>query len=257
MKPCLLIPIYDHGENIGGVVRGLAPHGLPLIIVDDGSGEPTRRELEALASLHPWIELHRRPRNGGRGAALRDGYRHAARRGYSHALQLDADGQHDPADVPRLLEAAEREPDALVLGRPLFDSTAPRSRLYGRKLSQVLVWLETLSFAIRDPLCGFRCFPLAPTIELLAERELGDHMEFDPEIAVRLVWRGVPVRNVDTRVVYHEGGLSHYQLVADTLRIARAHARLVLGMLPRSPRLVGRWFRRRDAAARQRGSTRS
>jgi hypothetical protein len=72
-------------------------------------------------------------------------------------------------------------------------------------------------------------------------------MEFDPEIAVRLQWRGVPVVNVPTRVVYHEGGLSHYALVRDTLRIAGAHARLVAGMLPRSPWLVARWFARGDA----------
>lgn len=251
MNPCLLIPVYDHGETIGGVVRALSPYRLPLIVVDDGSGEPTRRELDALAALHPWLELHRRPGNGGRGAALRDGYRHAARRGFSHALQLDADGQHDPADVPRLLEAASDRPDALVLGRPVFDSSAPRSRIYGRKLSQVLVWLETLSFAIRDPLCGFRCFPLAPTVALLSERELGDHMEFDPEIAVRLVWRGVPVVNVPTRVVYPSGGLSHFAPVRDTLRIAGVHARLVVGMLPRSPRLIARWSRGRRVRSRE------
>ncbi len=248
MKPCLLIPIFDHGDTIGDVVRGLAPHRLPLIIVDDGSGESTQRELAALAALHPWIDLHRRPHNGGRGAALRDGYQIAKRRGFSHALQLDADGQHDPADVPRLLEAARENPGAFVLGRPLFDKSAPRSRLYGRKLSQGLVWLETLSFAIRDPLCGFRCFPLADTVALLSERALGDHMEFDPELAVRLLWRGVRVVNVPTRVVYHPGGLSHYAPVRDTLRIAGAHARLVVGMLPRSPRLIARWFERSDAA---------
>lgn len=243
MKPCLLIPIYDHGETIGAVVAGLARYELPLVIVDDGSGEPTRRELEALASRYPWVELHRRPHNGGRGAALRDGYRHAAKAGYSHALQLDADGQHATEDVPSLLEAARRAPRALVLGRPIFDDSAPRIRLFGRKFSQGLVWLETLSFAIRDPLCGFRCFPLAPTVALLERHPLGDHMEFDPEIVVRLVWKGLPVVNVPTRVVYHEGGLSHYAGVRDTLRIAGVHARLVAGMLPRSPWLIARSLR--------------
>jgi len=251
VKPCLLIPNYDHGATMPELVKGLEPYGLPLIVVDDGSAEPTRRVLESLAASHSWIELHRRATNGGRGAALRDGYRHAARAGYTHALQLDADGQHAAVDVPRMLEAAAAQPDALVLGRPLFDDSAPRSRLQARKLSQGLVWLETLSFAIRDPLCGFRCFPLEATVALLAERELGDHMEFDPEIVVRLLWRGLPVVNVPTRVVYHQGGLSHYQNVRDTVRIAGAHARLLAGMLPRSPRLVARWFRRTPGARKE------
>lgn len=238
MKPCLLIPIFDHGDTIANVVKGLAPHGLPLLIVDDGSAEPTRIELERLAAENPWIEVFRRPSNGGRGAALRDGYRLASRLGYSHALQLDADEQHDTSDVPRLLEAARRSPEALVLGRPVFDGSAPRSRLYGRKVSQVFVWIETLSFAIADPLCGFRCFPLAETLRLLDRRPLGDYMDFDPEIAVRLVWRGLRIENVETQVVYREGGLSHYEPLADTLRIARVHTQLVLGMIVRSPWLI-------------------
>jgi glycosyltransferase involved in cell wall biosynthesis len=242
LKPCLLIPIYDHGDTIGDVVRALEPHGLPLLIVDDGSGEPTRREIDVLVDRQDWVELCRRPHNGGRGAALRDGYRELWRRGYTHALQLDADGQHDPADVPRMLAAARDRPEALVLGLPIFDDSAPALRLHARKLSQGLVWLETLSFAIRDPLCGFRCFPLAATVDLLERWPLGDHMEFDPELAVRLVWAGVPVVNVPTRVVYREGGLSHYVLVDDTLRIAGAHVRLVAGMLMRSPWLLAhRW----------------
>jgi len=249
VRPCLLVPIYDHREPIGDVVRSLEPHGLPLIVVDDGSAEPTRRELAALAALYPWIELLRRDRNGGRGAALRDGYRLAGKRGFTHAVQLDADGQHEAADVPRFLEAAREQPGALVLGRPVFDDSAPRSRLYARKLSQGLVWLETLSFAIHDPLCGFRCFPLEPTLALLAERELGDHMEFDPEIIVRLLWRGLPIVNVPTPVIYREGGLSHFKNVADTARIAGVHARLLAGMLPRAPRLIRRSWATRGAVA--------
>jgi glycosyltransferase involved in cell wall biosynthesis len=239
-----LIPIFDHGDAIGEVVKGLAPHGLPCLIVDDGSAEPTRRVLDRLAAENPWIELYRRPENGGRGAALRDGYRLAGRRGFTHALQLDADGQHETSDVPRLLEAARRDPEALVLGRPIFDDSAPLNRLYGRKLSQGLVWLETLSFAITDPLCGYRCFPIAPTLQLLDRRPLGDYMDFDPEIAVRLVWRGLRVENVETDVVYREGGLSHYAPLADTLRISRAHIQLLFGMVLRSPLLIWRGIAR-------------
>lgn len=240
MKPCLLIPIYDHGDTIRGVVESLAYLDLPCLIVDDGSAAPTRRELERLANEHAWVELHRCASNAGRGAALRTGYRLAFGRGFSHAVQLDADAQHDARDVPRLLEAAQKDPRALVLGRPVFDESAPGLRLFGRKFSQGLVWLETLSFAIEDPLCGFRCFPLAATLSLLERDGLGDRMDFDPEIAVRLYWEGVPIVSVPTRVRYHEGGLSHFAPVYDSWLIAKAHARLVRGMLLRAPGLLAR-----------------
>lgn len=247
MKPCLLIPVYEHGAEVGEVLKGLAPTGLRCLVVDDGSGEPTRAALDELASANPWIELYRRTENGGRGAALRDGYRLAGRLGFTHVLQLDADGQHDPRDVARLLEAARAHPDALVLGRPIFDASAPALRLHARKLSQGLVWLETLSFAIRDPLCGFRCFPLRTTLRLIDRTPMGDRMDFDPEIAVRLHWAGLRIVSVPTRVVYREGGVSHYDVVFDTWLIARAHARLVAGMLVRAPLLLGRRFARRLA----------
>jgi glycosyltransferase involved in cell wall biosynthesis len=240
VNPCLLIPIYDHGETIGAVVESLAYLELPCLIVDDGSHPPTRAELARIAAAHARVEVVTRARNGGRGAALRTGYREAFRRGFSHAVQLDADGQHDARDVPRLLEAAAKDPRALVLGRPIFDESAPALRLWGRKLSQGLVWLETLSFAIEDPLCGFRCFPLAETVALLDRDPLGDRMDFDPEIAVRLYWEGLPIASVPTRVRYHEGGLSHFAPAYDSWLIAKAHARLVAGMLPRARGLLAR-----------------
>ena len=244
-KPCLLIPIYDHGDTIRGVVESLAYLDLPCFIVDDGSASPTRTELDRLERDHDWVHVHHRPQNGGRGAALRTGYRLAWERGFSHAVQLDADDQHDPRDVPRLLEAAQKDPHALVLGRPLFDDSAPALRMFGRKFSQALVWLETLSFDIEDPLCGFRCFPLEETVRLLDRNALGDRMDFDPEIAVRLYWEGLPIVSVPTRVRYHEGGLSHFAPAYDSWLIAKAHGRLVAGMLPRALGLVARHGGRR------------
>lgn len=228
MNPGLVITIYDHGETIAGVVDSLAPVGLPCIIVDDGSGEATRREVERVEAKHSWVEVLRHPRNRGRGAALRSAYLRAAERGLTHVVQLDADGQHASADVPRFLAAARRAPDALVLGEPIFDDSVPWHRLHGRKLSQVIVRLETLSGAVHDPLCGFRCIPLTPTLRVLDRARMGDRMDFDPELTVRLVRAGVPVVNVPTEVRYPPGGISHFRMVEDNLRIAWAYLRLAV-----------------------------
>jgi len=248
VKPCLLIPIFDHKDEIGGVVDSLAPHGLPCLIVDDGSDDETREVLDALERRVPQVSVHHRSRNGGRGAALSTGYRLAAQRGFSHAIQLDADGQHDAADVPRFLEEIAKAPDALVLGAPVFDDSVPRGRLYGRQLSRAMVWLTTLSLDVVDPLCGFRAVPLEAAVALLDDVGMGAHMEFDPELVIRLHWRGVPVRNVPTRVVYNEGGLSHFDMLWDNVRLSRVYARSVLGALVRLPALARRHIRGRGRA---------
>jgi glycosyltransferase involved in cell wall biosynthesis len=240
VNPCLLIPIYEHGSTIRGVVAGLAPLDLPCLVVDDGSDPETLRALDALEAEFPWVQVHRRKRNGGRGAALKTGYRLAAARGFSHVLQLDADGQHDPADAPRFLARVAQHPQAMVLGTPVFDASVPRSRLYGRQISRGMVWLLTLSRDIADPLCGYRALPLAPVVRVLDAVPTGDHMEFDPELAVRLFWEGVPVETLPTRVVYPPGGLSHFDVVWDDLRLAGVYSRFTLAMIPHVPALLAR-----------------
>jgi len=240
VRVCLLIPIYNHKDAIGGVLESLAPSGLHCFVVDDGSDAATREVLDRLAERYSWVEIEHLKENGGKGAALKHGYRLAAQRGYTHALQLDADGQHDPADVPRILERIARRPEALVLGQPIFDASAPWNRLWGRKLSVGFVWLTTLSRAVRDPLCGFRGIPLEPTLRVLDGARLGDRMDFDPDLAVRLVWQGVPVESLPTRVRYVPGGLSHFDVVWDDLRLAWLYLRLTGGMLRRAPGLLAR-----------------
>ena len=228
MKPCLAIPIYDHGETIGNVVESLEYLGLPCLIVDDGSNEPTKSVLAELQQRFDWVEVVHHDVNRGRGAALRTAYQAAGARGMSHVIQIDADGQHNASDVPLFLEAIESNADALILGEPIFDDSVPFHRLHGRKLSRGIVWLETLSLSVHDPLCGFRCIPLAVTLPLLDRTRTGDRMEFDPELIIRLVRAGVPVINVPTRVQYHEEGVSHFRMVEDNLRIAWVYLRLAL-----------------------------
>jgi glycosyltransferase involved in cell wall biosynthesis len=240
MKPCLLVPVYNHGGPLAAVLDSLEDVRLPCIIVDDGSDGPTRAAIDAVAAARPWVTVERFPRNRGRGAALRHGYATAARLGFSHVVQVDADGQHCAEDVPRMLDMARAHPAALVLGQPLFDGSAPRARRYGRQLSRFWVSVETLSRAVGDPLCGFRGVPVDPALRLLARGALGDRMDFDPELAVRWVWQGWPIVHVPTRVVYPAGGRSNFRMVDDNVRISLMHARLTLGMLVRAPRLVRR-----------------
>jgi len=227
IKPCIGVPIYDHGSTIEAVVDGLEKFDLPCIIVDDGSHAETREVLDRLEARRPWLEIIHHPENRGRGAALRTAYRSAFTRGFSHLVQLDADGQHRSEDIPRMLDAASAAPDALVLGSPIFDQDAPWVRLQGRKLSQGIVWAQTLSFAVHDPLCGFRCIPLASTLEILDRKRTGDRMDFDPELIIRLVREGLQVVNVPTEVCYPDDGISHFRMVEDNLRIAWAYIRLV------------------------------
>lgn len=225
-RPCIIIPIYNNQSTIEQVVSSLLPYNIPIYVVDDGSDEATRQVLSTL-KREGKIRLLSLPQNQGKGGALTIGFANAYEDGFTHALQLDADGQHDAGDVPAFLEAGA-EGDTLVLGDPEFDETAPKARLYGRRINHPWVWFETGSFAIRDALCGYRLYPLKETVKLSRECKLGNRMEFDPEIAVRLVWRGVKIRNVKTKVRYFPGGVSHFRTVRDNARITWLHTRLVV-----------------------------
>jgi predicted LPLAT superfamily acyltransferase len=237
--PCIVIPIYNHKDAIGATVAHLAVHRLPIFVVDDGSDDATQQVLAALAQQYAaQLTLLRLPVNGGKGAAVMAGLRAARDAGYTHALQIDADGQHDAADVPRFIDAARAEPGAVILGRPVYDESVPKARLYGRYLTHVWVWIETLSLTIRDSMCGFRLYPLALACELIDSVRLPTRMDFDIEILVRLHWRRAQFRSIPTRVTYAADGVSHFDVLWDNVRISRSHTRLVFGMLWRSPMLL-------------------
>ncbi|MFM9755388.1 glycosyltransferase family 2 protein [Aeromonas dhakensis] len=231
MNPCLLIPCYNHAGPLAAVLARLAEFELPCLLVDDGSEPVAAAALDALAAQHPWVSLLRHPHNQGKGGAVMTGLRRAHELGFSHALQVDADGQHDLTDLPALLAEARQHPAALVSGRPLYDDSVPKGRLYGRYITHVWVWIETLSFAIKDSMCGFRVYPLASTCALLERVALGRRMDFDTEVMVRLHWAGVPMRFVPTRVIYPVDGRSHFRLFRDNLDISWMHTRLVCRLL--------------------------
>ncbi len=237
---CVVIPCYNHGAMMPDVLARLAPFNLPIIIVDDGSGETTRQTLGQLALVHPRVILVRLARNSGKGAAVIRGLAAAAEAGYSHGLQVDADGQHQIEDIPRLLAQAHLHPECLISGCPVYDASVPKSRLYGRYVTHVWVWIETLSLSLKDSMCGFRVYPIGPTLALAAKHSLGQRMDFDTEIMVRLYWQGTFSRFISTRVTYPEAGLSHFNAWWDNLRISWMHTRLFFGLLPRIPGLLRR-----------------
>lgn len=238
--PCILIPCYNHGASICGMVARLVSYQLPILIVDDGSDMTTATALQILAEREPLVRLMRMPDNCGKGAAVMHGLREAHATGFSHALQIDADGQHDSADVGRFLAAGQSCLGAVICGRPIYDESVPKARLYGRYLTHVWVWIETLSFAIGDSMCGFRLYPLSGVMPLINQVAISKRMSFDTEILVRLVWQGMPVQNLSTRVTYPKDGVSHFDLLSDNLRISATHTKLVLGMILRLPWLLAR-----------------
>ena len=241
MKPCLVIPFYRHEGAIAGTLAAVKPYGLPCFLVDDGNGSGCDSLLAGLAERErDWLTLLRLSPNQGKGAAVMAGVEGAARAGFTHALQLDADGQHDAADILRLLEIASANPAAVVTGVAQYDAGVPRSRLYGRYVTHVWVWINTLSFQIRDSMCGFRVYPVASALTAWRGMRWGRRMDFDTEILVRLFWAGVPVLSLPTRVIYPADGVSHFDLWRDNLRISWMHARLFAGMLWRMPWLLAR-----------------
>jgi glycosyltransferase involved in cell wall biosynthesis len=240
-NPVVVIPVFDHPRTIGELVLGVRAQGWPCILVDDGSGAECARVLDGLAQAGDrQIALVRLGSNQGKGAAMAAGFREAARRNHTHVLQIDADGQHQVSDIPEFLAQSRNRPAAVVCGCPVYDDSVPRARLYGRYATHVWVWINTLSLDIRDSMCGFRVYPLAPVTRLLDSARIGRRMDFDSDIIVRLHWRGVPVVNLPTRVSYPRDGISHFRMLRDNLRISAMHARLFLGMLLRSPLLVWR-----------------
>jgi glycosyltransferase involved in cell wall biosynthesis len=244
MTSCIIVPVYNHQEAIRHVVARLKPYGLPCFVVNDGSAEPCAFVLREIAEREKhWITLLERPQNGGKGAAVMDGMKSAIRNGFSHALQVDADGQHCLEDIGRFLELSEQHPDKLILGKPRFDVSVPKSRLYGRQFTNLWIWINTLSFAIADGMCGFRCYPLAAVEQLLATTRLGRRMDFDIDIVVRLYWQGLDVINFETAVHYPMDGISHFNMLRDNLLISQKHAQLFFGMLRRFPRLLSRHCR--------------
>lgn len=230
MNILALIPHYKHPATVGQVAEAMRGFGLDVLIVDDGSGDDCRQVLDKLA-LSDGIEVLYRSENGGKGAAVKSGLNYAEACGYTHVLQVDADAQHHLPDTAKLIEAAAAQPEAVVCGWPQYGSDAPKARLYGRKITDFWNMVNTGSTDIKDGMCGFRLYPLAPALSVIRHEPIGDRMDFDTEILVRLYWRGVKPVWIKTPVKYERGGVSHFRAFEDNVLISKMHARFFCTML--------------------------
>jgi len=230
----VLLPTYNTGPRLREVVAEVLRHWTPVLVVVDGSTDGSGQAVQELAKSEPGLTVLVLPRNEGKGAAVLAGARAARDRGFTHALVMDADGQHPAASIAEFMAVSQRRPDALVLGRPVFPANIPAERLHGRKLSVGLVRFEVLGRGIDDPLFGFRVYPLAPLLAELGPRRGGRRYDFDTEAAVRLCWAGVPPLNVAAPVRYFsraEGGVSHFHYVRDNAMLTWMHTRLITELL--------------------------
>ncbi|MEO8185868.1 MAG: glycosyltransferase family 2 protein [Burkholderiaceae bacterium] len=241
LRVCVIVPVYDHHAALPRLVDALRSTGLTCWLVDDGSHAPCADAVQRVCIENSrWAHRLRLESNQGKGAAVLFGLRAAQAAGFTHAVQIDADLQHDPSCIGDFVTAAERNPAAVINGVPQYDASVPAVRLHGRRITTALVWVHTLSRQIADAMCGFRLYPIAPAVALDERVRIGRRMEFDTDIIVRLFWAGVSVVNLKTPVTYPADGVSHFRMLRDNLRMGWLHLRLLAGMLIRLPRLLPR-----------------
>jgi glycosyltransferase involved in cell wall biosynthesis len=242
----VLIPSYNPGPKVRETVAAARQQWTPVWVIVDGSTDESVEALRSMAAADPGLRVEVLPRNMGKGAAVLHGLDLAAAQGFTHVLTMDSDGQH-PADlIASFMDASAAQPDAMVLGVPVFAADAPRLRVNGRKISNGWADLETLWMGIGDSLFGFRVYPIQPLREVMRRQHWMRRFDFDPEAVVRMCWRGVRPVNLPATVKYfraEEGGVSHFNYLRDNVLLTWMHTRLFFGFLLRLPLLLARRFR--------------
>jgi glycosyltransferase involved in cell wall biosynthesis len=239
----LLIPSYNTGPTVYETVRAARAQWSPVWVVTDGSTDGTPERLREMAASDPGLVVLVLPQNMGKGAAVLHGLQAARAAGYTHALTMDSDGQHPASLIPAFMSASIARPEAMVLGRPVFDASAPLLRVRGRRVSNWWTNLETLGAGIDDSLYGFRVYPIDDLIAVMRRQPWMRRFDFDTEAVVRLAWRGVKPLNIAAPVKYltaEEGGVSHFKYGRDNVLLTWMHLRLMLEFVLRLPLLLWR-----------------
>ena len=239
----ILIPTYNTGPLVIDVVNHALKHWQPVWVVVDGSTDGSGAALDDLANFQPHLYVLHHTSNKGKGSAILTGIKSAAKRGFTHALTMDADGQHPTQMIKKFMEISSKHPRNVILGKPVFDNKAPIVRVQGRKISNFWANLETLWAGINDSLCGFRVYPIRPLIDVMESCIFARRFDFDAEVVVRMAWQGIPLINREIPVRYlekNEGGISQFRYMRDNILLTWMHIRLFLGFLVRFPLLVYR-----------------
>ena len=239
----VIVPSYNPGVLLFDTLRAARANWSPVWVVSDGSTDGTPARLHELAAADPGLRVLELPHNQGKGAALLHALQAARAAGFSHALTMDADGQHPAQMIAPFMRMSAQHPDAMILGRPVFDADAPRLRVRGRRVSNTWANLETLGAGIGDSLYGFRVYPIAELVAVMQSQRWMRRFDFDPEAAVRMAWRGVAPINIDAPVKYlaaAEGGVSHFRYGRDNLLLTWMHFRLMIEFVLRVPSLLYR-----------------
>lgn len=243
----VLIPSYNTGPTVYQTVAAARAHWMPVWVVVDGSTDGTAEGLKQRAAGDPGLRVFVLPENRGKGAAVLHGLEQARTAGFTHVLTMDSDGQH-PADlIPAFMAASMKRPDAMILGRPVFDASAPLLRVRGRRVSNWWTNLETLGAGVADSLYGFRVYPVEGLLRVMQRQPWMRRFDFDTEAVVRLAWRGVKPVNVDAPVKYlsaAEGGVSHFRYGRDNVLLTWMHTRLMVEFVLRLPWLAWKKLRR-------------
>jgi glycosyltransferase involved in cell wall biosynthesis len=242
----VLIPSYNTGPQVLETVRAARAQWNPVWVVTDGSTDGTPDLLAQMAVTDPGLTVITLPVNQGKGAALLHALMQAQAAGFTHALTMDSDGQHPAALIPQFQQTSMRRLDTMVLGRPVFDASAPLLRVRGRRVSNWWTNLETLGAGIDDSLYGFRVYPIAALVGVMRQQPWMRRFDFDTEAVVRLAWHGIKPVNLPAPVRYlsaDEGGVSHFHYGRDNLLLTWMHCRLMLEFVLRLPLLMWRRFR--------------
>jgi len=249
-KKAILIPVYRHGKACEQVVDNLESfckeNQVKIILVDDGNGEETKIHLKNIIEKHgDFVELIANEKNMGKGVAFRNGMMRAEELGFTHVLQLDADGQHDSSRCSFFFEKSMQSPEKMICGYPEFDETAPGHRKGGHRFANTWCAIVTWSGGIVDSLCGFRIYPVKATCDFLRKGHIDSRMGFDIDILIKLIWRGVKYEFYPVKVTYPMDGISNFHPFRDNVRISWVFTKFFCGMIIRSPILLWRKIRGR------------
>ncbi|WP_428356317.1 glycosyltransferase family 2 protein [Methyloprofundus sp.] len=238
----LLIPSYNTGALLKKTVTEALQQWLPVWVIIDGSDDGSEDLLLALQAQYPdTLQVIKYSENKGKGAAILTGITQAQKQGFSHVLTMDADYQHPASFIKKFMCNSVDNPEAMILGEPVFDDSAPMIRVKGRQISNWWANLETLGWGIHDSLFGMRIYPINDLIAVMHSTRWARRFDFEPEIAVRMAWRKVPVINIATPVRYiskQEGGVSQFKYGRDNVLLTGMHIRLFSGFLLRLPKLL-------------------